>query len=250
MDTPFGIAWEHLELHHLRAFLADGPDESLTWEAKGSNVRPEHVRRTICAFANSDLGGYLVLGVSRDGPSGPWRVGGWTPTSEPSTWVEDCLANGGVRPRPSIDVRPWPINDGPERVAVVAIRPVAMPPALTAAGEVLVRLSGSSHRVTDPVRSDPDQLGSAVSLIGRDPTMLLPIWTTLNDLAMAIGAPSGSPTSVAIWLTGKGASEVSIRRSSALAEPTADELASIAREARRANGEPAWEPDGPPQAHG
>ncbi len=151
MDTPFRVTWERLDLPDLRAFLAEGPDESLTWEAKGPDVRTEHVRRAVCAFANSELGGFLILGAARAGPTAPWTVGGWTPKTEPALWVEDCLANGGVRPRPSIDIRAWSIGDGPERVAVVAIRPVAVPPALTAAGEVLQRVSGSSQRVTDPV---------------------------------------------------------------------------------------------------
>jgi hypothetical protein len=40
VNTPFGVPWEKLTLDDLRRFLGDGPDESLTWEAKGRDVRP------------------------------------------------------------------------------------------------------------------------------------------------------------------------------------------------------------------
>ncbi len=92
-------------------------------------------------------------------------------------------------------------------------------------------------------RADPDVYGEAAGAIGRDPAMLSPLWTTLLDLALALGAPPGSPATLGVWLTKKDNADVVIRRAIVLAEPTADDLASIAREARRATGDPVWEPD-------
>jgi hypothetical protein len=96
VNTPFGSPLEELELDHLRRFLADGPDESLTWEAKGGEIRPGHVRTAVWAFANSELGGFLILGASRGKADRAWRLGGWRPKDEPALWVENCLAGGGV----------------------------------------------------------------------------------------------------------------------------------------------------------
>lgn len=150
MDTLFGVPWDALGLDDLRAFLKNQPDEGLTWEAKGGDIRPEHVRNAVCAFANSDLGGFLVLGVSRPRATGIWAFDHWEPRGEPGLWVEDCLAHGGVAPRPRLQVKDWRLDDGVGRVAVLAVDPVAIPPALTAGGEVWTRVTAASVRVTDP----------------------------------------------------------------------------------------------------
>jgi hypothetical protein len=144
--TPFGASWEDLDLDHLRDFLGEPRNEGLTWEAKGGQIRPEHVREAVCAFGNSILGGYLVLGASQDRATGAWTVGGWQPPTEPETWVGDCLGNGGVSPVPSHLVKAWS-HGGSLWVAVVNVRPVAVPPCLTSSGEVWERLSGKSVRV-------------------------------------------------------------------------------------------------------
>jgi len=147
--TPFGTTWDELELEHLRAFFAERRNEGLTWEARGGQIRPEHVRAGVCAFGNSVLGGYLIMGASQDRDSGLWALEGWEPRTEPELWIGDCLSNDGVRPAPSHLVKSWSL--GPSLwVAVLSVRPVAVPPCLTSSGEVWERLSGKSVRVTDP----------------------------------------------------------------------------------------------------
>ncbi len=146
--TPFGPAWEDLSLHSLRRFLETAIDESLTWEAKGRDIRPQLVRKCVTAFANSTLGGFLVLGASFDRAARTWSLDGWQPPTEPILWVTGCLANGGVTPLPSTDARAWPVGEG-RFVAVVMVRPVAVPPAITSSGEVYERLSSASVPVTN-----------------------------------------------------------------------------------------------------
>ena len=150
MRTPFGENWEDLSLDGLRAFFIEAGDEGLTWEAKGGDVRREHVRISASAFGNSLMGGYLVLGASRTPPrTGPWTLDGFTFPDEPQTWVSTCLMNDGVTPRPSFDTKAFDL-DGTRHVVVVNFRPVSMPPVITRDGQVWERLSGVSHRVQDP----------------------------------------------------------------------------------------------------
>jgi hypothetical protein len=56
-----------------------------------------------------------------------------------------------VLPRPSFDVEAWPIDDK-RHLAVVSIRPVAVPPVITNHGQVWERLSGLSKQVQDPAQ--------------------------------------------------------------------------------------------------
>jgi hypothetical protein len=65
LRTPFGATWDALSLDTMRGFFAEAGDEGLTWEAKGTAIRREHVIEAASAFGNSLEGGYLVLGVSR-----------------------------------------------------------------------------------------------------------------------------------------------------------------------------------------
>jgi hypothetical protein len=146
VNTPFGASWEDLDLESMRKFLADAVNEGLTWEAKSGSIRPEHVREAVCAFGNSERGGYLVIGASQD-RAGTWTVDGCA-IREPELWVADCLDHGGVDPLPSTETKSWLISPG-VWVAVVHIYPVAITPCLTSAGEVIQRLSGKSQRVTD-----------------------------------------------------------------------------------------------------
>ena len=98
--TPFGVSWDSLDLGPLEAFVAQAGDESLTWEAKGTNITRNDVLEGVCGFGNSDLGGFLVLGASRARPGAPWSLDGWEPPDEPALWIENCLGNGGVDPLP------------------------------------------------------------------------------------------------------------------------------------------------------
>jgi hypothetical protein len=148
VNTPFGVTWEDVDIASLRTFLTEPVDEGLTWEAKGGHIRSEHVRAAVCAFGNSDRGGYLVIGASQDRATRAWTVDGCAIPNEPELWVADCLDHGGVDPLPSTATKAWPVSPG-VWVAVVQVFPVAIPPCLTSAGEVLQRLSGKSQRVSD-----------------------------------------------------------------------------------------------------
>jgi hypothetical protein len=63
--TIFGVPWTELDLPDVEAFLEQADDEPLLWEAKGTQLDPNEVRRQVCGFANSHEGGFLILGASR-----------------------------------------------------------------------------------------------------------------------------------------------------------------------------------------
>ncbi len=151
LRTPFGATWDTLSLETMRKFFAEAGDEGLTWEAKGTAIRREHVIQAASAFGNSLDGGYLVLGASRVKKGAPWTVDGCQFPGEPKTWVSTIFMSGTVRPRPSFDVEAWPTDDG-RHLAVVSIRPVAVPPVITNQGQVWERLSGLSKQVQDPAQ--------------------------------------------------------------------------------------------------
>jgi len=72
--TIFGFPWEELKLEHVEKFLVEAGREPLTWEAKGTELRSEHVTRHVCGFANAADGGYLLLGFELI--EGEWRPTG------------------------------------------------------------------------------------------------------------------------------------------------------------------------------
>jgi hypothetical protein len=149
LPSPFGVAWDELELGHVLAFLARGTDESLTWEAKGGRIRPEHVREAVSAFANSPVGGILVLGVTRDPATRSWAPDVWIPpNAEVATSIDDTIGRGGVSPLPSAETKAWALPAGGV-LACVAVWPASMPPVMTSDGQVYVRTSGKSMKVTD-----------------------------------------------------------------------------------------------------
>src|SRR5689334_9274945 len=122
--SPFAVDWEQLDLAALQTFLDTPVDESLTWEGKGGDIRPEHIQRAASGFGNSVLGGFVVLGVTQAGDK-TWTRDGWVPPqTEVETWVSHCLR--GVRPRPYVEVKAWSLDDG-GTVAVVAIWPASIP---------------------------------------------------------------------------------------------------------------------------
>ncbi len=82
MRTPFGPDWDDLSLEHVQAFLDEPRNEGLTWESKGDDIRAEHVREAVCAFGNSILGGFLILGAKQDTTTKVWSVNGWVPRDE------------------------------------------------------------------------------------------------------------------------------------------------------------------------
>jgi hypothetical protein len=197
VNTPFGVTWEDVDLASLRMFLADPVNEGLTWEAKGGSIRSEHVREAVCAFGNSDRGGYLVIGASQDRRTRTWTVEGCAIPNEPELWVADCLDHGGVDPLPSTATKAWLISSG-MWVAVVQVYPVAIPPCVTSAGEVLQRLSGKSQRVTDAasLRRLFERGEAAVSRAmrtaedGRDDLINNPAEGRLPKVVVSIATPS------------------------------------------------------------
>ena len=151
LRTPFGATWDALSLDTMRKFFSEAGDEGLTWEAKGTAIRPGHVIQAASAFGNSLDGGYLVLGASQAKKGAPWTVDGYEFSGEPKTWVSSILMSDTVLPRPSFDVEAWPTDDQ-RHLTVVSIRPVAVPPVITNHGQVWERLSGLSKQVQDPAQ--------------------------------------------------------------------------------------------------
>lgn len=149
----FGVAWDKLELDDVRRFLtsAGGEEhEGLTWEAKAGQIRPQHIHRAVSAFANSVLGGYLILGAERAGPRDPWMVPGCEiPGREPRSWIAQVAAEPiGA---PTTDSHAWEVGSG-KWVAVVSIPPSSVPPVISPSGVVYERVVGASPPVKDPSR--------------------------------------------------------------------------------------------------
>lgn len=150
--TIFGAPWHALRLEHVSSFLEQADDEPLLWEAKGTQLDKNEVRRQICGFANSHEGGYLILGANwmKGGPS-KWELPGVEFPDEPRTWIAAIVGDPerGVRPRPDFDVEAWPAADG--HVALVWVKPTPTPPCITN-GTVYERLPGKTQTVRDPLR--------------------------------------------------------------------------------------------------
>jgi hypothetical protein len=150
-DVPF---WE-LTLEELKGFLSSADAEPLLWEAKGTKLDSHEIRKQCGGFANAERGGYLFLGVSREG-QGPWQLEGFEfPDHEPERYVTSCLQEG-LRPVPSYDVRAFDVGPG-RHVAVVEITPLLAGPCITR-GTVYERVAGA----TIPIR-DPSRLGALYS---------------------------------------------------------------------------------------
>ena len=145
--TIFGVEWEELALNHVEEFLAGAGREALTWEAKGTNLRREHITKQVCGFANAVDQGFLLLGLEfRDDE---WQATGLDfPGGDPPVWVSNVVRET-LRPRPTIDVQSWDVGDG-KHVAVVRIDPVAEPPCMTTGGQVYERVTGETISVGDP----------------------------------------------------------------------------------------------------
>jgi Putative DNA-binding domain len=150
VDSFYGTAWEDLDLDVLSAFFAEAESEGLTWEAKGTEQpQPRSVRKHVCAFANSELGGFYIVGWSRENrTSGPWALDPVEFRDEPTTWFSNVIHNGLIGP-PWFDVKEWD-GGGGKRVAIVRIDPSPDPPCITTSGEVFIRVSGASIPLTDP----------------------------------------------------------------------------------------------------
>jgi hypothetical protein len=142
--AAFDSKWDGLTLADVQAFLDREHEEGLTWEAKGVEVRPEHVRKSGSGFANA-IGGSLILGAERD--DNAWRLPGVSfPGGEASTWLSNVIRE--LSPVPRYDVRVLPTEDG-RLVAIVAFEAIDAPPCMDG-GTVWVRVSGETVQVRDP----------------------------------------------------------------------------------------------------
>ena len=148
MPELFRTSLEDLTLLDLRAFLAGAEAEPLLWEAKGTQVTAHEIRRQCGGFANSERGGFLILGASFEGST--WDCGGVEfPDGEPHRYITSCLTEG-LRPIPSYDVKAFPV-DGDRHIAVVEVQPLEAGPAIVR-GTVYERVPGATIPVRDPSR--------------------------------------------------------------------------------------------------
>jgi hypothetical protein len=156
VESIFRVPWGRVGLDDVHAFLASAGDEGIRWEAKaGDPRRPDAkieadlVRAAMCGLANS-IGGYVIVGAIRDDETKEWSLPGVVfPGGEPKTWLDDVAES--LRPRPQIgEPRVWGLDDC-RAAAVVQVEPVAVPPCMTAGGQIFERTSGKTVRVTDPL---------------------------------------------------------------------------------------------------
>ena len=145
----FGQTWANLALNDIERFVADEAEEGLTWEATSGRTDTKKVRKEVCAFANSERGGYFLLGVSGSVKTG-WSVDGMQfPGDEPARWVSQVIGSG-LLPRPKYDAKSWPVGNG--TLVVVQVAPVLEPPCITSGGAVYERVVGEAIPVKDPAR--------------------------------------------------------------------------------------------------
>jgi Schlafen, AlbA_2 len=150
-EQLFGTRWENLSLDDVRAFFSDAGEEGLTWEAKGGEFGPHMVRKSACAFANSERGGFLILGIGGNARQG-WRVEGMEIGSDDPELRVGQIIRSGVQPTPRFtDPKTWRLEDD-KLVMLIEIESVAVPPAITSHGQVYERVSGESVPVQNPAR--------------------------------------------------------------------------------------------------
>jgi hypothetical protein len=146
--TLFGPPLHDLKLEDIQAFLNDADAEPLLWEAKGTELRKDGVRKEVCGFANGHQTAYLVLGAVFDQSSRTWSLPGFAfPGDDPPAWVSSVVQQ--LQPEPRVDVEPIPLDDG--HVAVVEVPPIAIPPCFHN-GTVYERISGQTVPVKSPLR--------------------------------------------------------------------------------------------------
>ncbi len=145
----FGVPWEEVDPGQLAEFLKDAGEEGLYWEAK-SEPTVHLIRKAVCGFANTERGGFVLLGVSGSVQDG-WELEGFESKSgEPGHWVGQ-IVQAGVSPTPTYDIHSFSVNEG-RALVVIGVDPVAVPPCITNAGQVYERTSRETIPVTDPTR--------------------------------------------------------------------------------------------------
>jgi hypothetical protein len=158
VEQLFGVAWGALDRLQVDAFLQDAGNEGLTWEVKGDVKtarwpRREQVEKAVGAFANSQLGGVLIIGAERRDRRTPgWDLVGVAPPAETEPEMAlDKVIRTGLDPIPPFRVQVWRLAE--DRFAgVVWVEPTPEPPAITRDGIVYERVTGRSEQVTDAAR--------------------------------------------------------------------------------------------------
>jgi hypothetical protein len=146
MTLPFRLG-SQLTLEDVKQFLGAAEDEGLTWEAKAGDIKPATVQKAVAGFANSELGGVLVLGAAQDADG--WRIAPFSiPGDEPGTWLSSVILRLKPVPRHRVEVR----TDAAERLVLVEVETVAEPPCLTPDGRVYERVTGQTVPVVDSAR--------------------------------------------------------------------------------------------------
>jgi hypothetical protein len=148
IDIFRGKTLAQVNLDDVAALLDDTAAEPLHWEAKGIKINPGEVRKQICGFANSQVGGFLILGTTAD--KGAWHLDGVTfPNGDPPAWISEVAQ--GVQPYPDgLDTQPLPIEDD-KWITVTWVPPTPTPPC-NAHGTVYERVSGATRSVREPLR--------------------------------------------------------------------------------------------------
>ena len=151
----FGVSWQGLDRHRVETFLDTAGDEGLTWEVKGDEgqqrwPRREQIEKAVSAFANSRLGGVLVIGANRRREEPGWDLPGLKAPAEQEIEVAiSKTIRTGVAPIPPFRVKQLGEADG-LHAAIVWVEPVPDPPCVTSGGLVFQRATGVSEKVTDP----------------------------------------------------------------------------------------------------
>jgi predicted HTH transcriptional regulator len=139
---------QQITIEDLQQFLDGAEAELLLWEAKGTTLHKDGVRKAICGFANGRETAYLILGAEeKDG--GGWTLGGVDLGGDPPAWVSGVVGEG-LRPVPLVDVRSLSTGNG-THVAIVEVPPIAVPPCISR-GTVYERVSGRTIPIADPKR--------------------------------------------------------------------------------------------------
>lgn len=138
------IPLEAVSTDDLRRALRRAGDEDDRWEAKGGEVRPEHVQRAAAGLANRD-GGSVVLGAERTGDG--WALTGLQAPrdDEPGTWLARVLRSG-LRPLPPVEQRVYGLEDG-RWAALVRVAPHPQHVVVLPNGQVLRREHGETRPI-------------------------------------------------------------------------------------------------------
>src|SRR5215210_8477619 len=95
----FGRPWAELDLEALETFVSGAGEEGVSWHALAGALEAEELRRHVCAFANSERGGYVLIGVEASAGGG-WSLSGLPLADKGARLWVDAAIDAAVRPRP------------------------------------------------------------------------------------------------------------------------------------------------------